>query len=143
MIALDTNILVRCLTQDDAIQVPVARRLLGHEGGVFIAKTVLLEVEWVLRAAYNIPRLAIHGALLGVCGLVNVNLENPVHMARALSDYARGMDFADALHAASSQADEGLHTFDAHFVKAARKLGRDVRLASAPTAKRISRKTAD
>lgn len=143
MIALDTNILVRCLTQDDAIQVAVARRLLGHEAGVFIAKTVLLEVEWVLRAAYSIPRLAIHDALLGVCGLANVNLENPVHMAQALSDFAGGMDFADALHASSSQADEGLHTFDAHFVKAAKKRGRDVRLASAPTARRTSPKTAD
>ena len=137
MIALDTNILVRCLTQDDPIQVPIARRLLGHEAGVFIAKTVLLEAEWVLRAAYGLSRRFIHGALLGVCGLPHVSLENPAHLAQALSDYAGGMDFADALHAASCQADEGLHTFDARFVKAAKKRGRDVRLASAATVKRI------
>ena len=137
MIALDTNILVRCLTQDDPIQVPIARRLLGHEAGVFIAKTVLLEAEWVLRAAYGLSRHLIHGALSGLCGLPNVTLENPVHLAQALSDYAGGLDFADALHAASCRVDEGLHTFDARFVKAAKKHGRDVRLASATAVKRI------
>jgi len=143
MIALDTNILVGCLTHDDAVQVPDARRLLGHEAGVFISKTVLLEVEWVLRAAYGLSRRIIHSAMLGVCGLPNVSLENPAQLAQALSDYAGGMDFADALHAASCQADEGLHTFDAGFVKAAKKRGRDVRLASAASSKRITSKPSD
>ena len=137
MIALDTNILVRCLTLDDPIQVPIARCLLGHEAGVFISKTVMLESEWVMRAAYGLSRRLIHGALSGVCGLPHVSLENPAHLAQALSDYAGGMDFADALHAASCEGDEGLLTFDARFVKAAKKRGRDVRLASAAPGKRI------
>lgn len=129
VIALDTNVLVRCLTQDDPSQVPVARRLLGHAVGVFIGKTVLLETEWVLRAAYAVPREHIHTALLGVCGLPNVVLEQPEQIAQALADYAAGLDFADALHAASSQADEGLRTFDQRFAKAARARGHDVRPA--------------
>ena len=128
MISLDTNVLVRCLTQDDPQQVPQARRLLGHRAGVFIAKSVMLEVEWVLRAAYKLPRENIHRALLTLCGLANVQLEHATQMAQALDDYAAGLDFADAMHAAASQADEGLYTFDARFAKRALTRGRDVRL---------------
>ena len=128
MIALDTNILVRCLTLDEVSQVPAARRALGHAAGIFIAKTVLMETEWVLRAAYKLPRQRIHRALLGVCGLPHAHLEHAGHMAQALADYAAGMDLADALHVAASQADEGLHTFDQRMVNTALACGRDVRL---------------
>lgn len=130
MIALGTNVLVRCLTLDDPTQVPAAQRALGHAAGIFISKTVLLETEWVLRAAYKLPRPNIHGALTGVCGLPHAHLEHEGQMAQALADYAAGMDFADALHVAASQADEGLRTFDQRMVKAAQERGRDVRLVS-------------
>ena len=130
MIALDTNVLVRCLTLDDRTQVPAAQRALGHPAGAFIAKTVFLETEWVLRAAYKLPRASIHAALTRVCGLPNAYLEHEGQMAQALADYAAGMDFADALHVAASQADEGLHTFDQRLINAALERGRDVRFAS-------------
>ena len=129
MIALDTNVLVRCLTLDEPAQVPAARCALEHATGIFIAKTVLMETEWVLRAAYKLPRAHIHQMLMGVCGLPHARLEHAGHMAQALADYASGMDFADALHVASSQADEGLRTFDQKLVKAAQARGHDVRLA--------------
>jgi len=63
-----------------------------------------------------------------VCGLPHAHLEHAGHMAQALADYAAGMDFADALHVAASQADEGLHTFDQRMVNTALACGRDVRL---------------
>ena len=55
MIAVDTNLLVRILTNDDPIQ---ARRVLEllNTDDIFIPKTVLLETEWVLRHAYEIDR---------------------------------------------------------------------------------------
>ncbi len=46
MVALDINVLVCCLMMDDPSQVPVAKALLAHRDGVFIAKTVLVELEW-------------------------------------------------------------------------------------------------
>ena len=130
MIALDTNILVRCLTLDDPAQVPAAQAALGHRAGIFVSKTVLLETEWVLRVAYKLPRANIHDALIRVCGLPHAHLEHEGQMAQALADYAAGMDFADALHVAASQADEGLRTFDQRLVNAAQERGRDVRLVS-------------
>ena len=136
MIALDTNVLLRCLTLDDASQLPVAQQLLDHPAGVFISKSVLLEVEWALRDVFNLPSAAVLKSLNTLCGLAQVHLENEDQVAQALQDHARGMDFADALHAASSQADEGLYTFDKKFVKKAMTLGRDVHLAKADLAGR-------
>ncbi len=126
MIALDTNVLVRCLTLDDPSQVPAAKALLAHRNGVFVAMTVLLELEWVLRAAYKLPRPAIHSALGKLLGLPNLSTESPGQVSQALDGYSRGLDFADALHLFSSQADEGLFTFDAEFASVATAAGHGV-----------------
>ena len=104
MIAVDTNVLVRCLTLDDPTQVPAARALLGHGNGVFVAKTVLLELEWVLRAAYKLPRTTIHLALERLLGLPNLSAEDPDQLRQALDGYSGGLDFADALHLATCKA---------------------------------------
>ena len=52
MIALDTNVLIRLLVDDDPIQAKRARRLLEstRERGeqCFISAPVLCEIEWVL-----------------------------------------------------------------------------------------------
>lgn len=55
MIALDTNILARFYVDDPkdpeaAKQRPIARRLLTESSQVFVPMTVVLELEWVLRA---------------------------------------------------------------------------------------------
>lgn len=131
MIALDTNVLVRCITMDDAGQLPLAQQLLNHSAGVFIAKSVMLEAEWVLRDVFDLPRMTVLKSLNNLCGLAHVRVENEAQVAQALADYAQGMDFADALHAASSQADAGLHTFDKKFANKAVALGRDVRFVKA------------
>ena len=50
MIAVDTNVVVRLLAQDDPKQ--AAARTLFAAGPIWIAKTVLLETEWELRTVY-------------------------------------------------------------------------------------------
>ena len=55
MIAVDTNLLVRILTNDDPIQARRAVKILKNDD-IFIPKTVLLETEWVLRHGYGIGR---------------------------------------------------------------------------------------
>lgn len=124
-IAPDTNVLVRCVVADDPVQTPAAVALLQHAGGIFLARTVLLETEWVLRAAYGLTRTAIHRCLLGLCGLPGARVEQADQVAQALDDFAAGLDFADALHLAAAQAAGcTLHTFDASCAKAARKRDR-------------------
>jgi predicted nucleic-acid-binding protein len=65
---------------------------------LFICKTVLLELEWVLRFAYSFDRTAIHGAIVRLLGLPELQVEDGDTVADALRGYEAGMDFADALH---------------------------------------------
>nr|WP_318729138.1 hypothetical protein [Roseofilum sp. Guam] len=52
MVSINTNIVVRILTQDDEQQYQKILDLLQNND-VFIADTVILETEWVLRFAYK------------------------------------------------------------------------------------------
>ena len=52
MIAIDTNIIIRLLTQDDEQQYARSQKLF-QEQDIFISDTVILETEWVLRFAYT------------------------------------------------------------------------------------------
>lgn len=97
MTALDTNILVRVLTRDDPAQADLAVALM-KASDLFICKTVLLELEWVLRFAYSFDRAAIHGAIVRLLGLPELQVEDADTVADALRGYEAGMDFADALH---------------------------------------------
>jgi predicted nucleic-acid-binding protein len=57
VIVVDTNVLVRLVTNDDPVQSIKAARLFAEED-VFVSRTVLREVEWVLRGAPTLfPRL--------------------------------------------------------------------------------------
>jgi predicted nucleic-acid-binding protein len=127
MIALDTNVWVRYVTNDDPRQARQALKLLQEVDAVFVPKTVLLELEWVLRAVYELPAAAVRKALLHIAGLAIVTLEAPAQVARALEYYDQGMDFADALHLSGSEAAETFYTFDARLVSRARKVGVAVR----------------
>jgi predicted nucleic-acid-binding protein len=122
MVAVDTNVLVRLITQDDAAQAGRAVRLFQREE-VWIAKTVLLETEWVLRYVYGFSAQVISDALQGLAGLSAVHLEDPVAVNRALSWLGAGVDFADALHLASCGEATRFASFDARLMKSAARLG--------------------
>lgn len=118
MLAVDTNVIVRIVTNDDPEQAQRAVALFERER-IFIAKTVLLEVEWVLRFSYHLPRGIIAPTLRKVVGLQQVEVENPDEIFIALNGYEQGLDFADALHLASSGRAEGFATFDQKMAKRA------------------------
>lgn len=127
MIALDTNVVVRLLVDDDPGQTRRARTLLERRTGL-VTPTVLLETEWVLRGAYGIGRPAIIRALRGMLGLPAVVLGNADAIARALQWFEAGLDFADALHLALSDEAEGFATFDVRLARRARRItARDVK----------------
>ena len=119
MIGVDTNLLVRILTNDDPMQARRAVKVLQSDE-IYIAKTVLLETEWVLRHAYEIEKANIKKGFLKLLGLPNVSVEDPDSVAQAISWYENNFDFADALHLASSKKCEKFATFDSAFIKRAR-----------------------
>jgi predicted nucleic-acid-binding protein len=118
MIAVDTNVLVRLLIEDDTAQAERAARLFA-ENEIFIPKTVLLETEWVLRHAYRIDKKEILRAFQRLMGLADVKMEDPRSVSAAVSWYGDGLDFADALHLSSSRDAGGFATFDRSLLRKA------------------------
>lgn len=118
MIALDTNLLVRILTNDDPIQARRAVKILKSDD-IFIPKTVLLETEWVLRHGYGIGRSDIIIGFQKLLGLPNVKVEDPDGIYQAISWYETKFDFGDALHLASAKRCVSFATFDSTFIKKA------------------------
>lgn len=111
MLAVDTNIIVRYLTRDDAEQFAKASALIRDED-VYICTTVLLETEWVLRRAYRFSRERVIAALAAFAGLPRLTLEDPAAAANALEWARTGMDFAHALHLAKAQGCDAFVSFD-------------------------------
>jgi predicted nucleic-acid-binding protein len=121
MAALDTTVLVRWLTNDDAKQSRAAERLFAQaaaDGGeqLFVPVTVMLELEWVLRSRCGFHRADVTAALDGLLSAMELEVENEPAVEQALWGYKQtgAPDFADCLHVALvSQADRGpMWTFD-------------------------------
>lgn len=122
MLAVDTNIVVRYVTLDDAKQSPRARAIVDNED-IYVATTVMLETEWVLRSVYRYSTAQAVDALGSFAGLPTVTVENAPLLAQALAWMKAGMDFADALHLAAAEGCDGFVSFDTDFVKAAKGIG--------------------
>src|SRR5262245_3208526 len=100
MIGVDTNLLVRFLTNDDKAQAQYAAQIIENNS-IFIPKSVLLETEWVLRYTYDMSTQIIFNVFEKLLGLPQVTVEDPDCIAQALQWYHHSFDFADALHLAS------------------------------------------
>jgi predicted nucleic acid-binding protein len=122
MLAIDTNVVVRYLTNDHPRQAVRARALIDGND-VFVATTVLLETEWVLRSVYDFEGRQVSKALRDFAGLPSVSLEDESVAARALAWLDAGIDFADALHLARASACETFFSFDEKLARAANRLG--------------------
>ena len=132
MIALDTNVLVRYLVQDDAAQARVATKViesLTDKAQGFVGREVLIELVWVLERAYGLARIEIATALDGLLASTELVIECADDLGLAIELYRNdGYGFADLMIVASARraGSKELVTFDR---KAARL--RDVRLLEA------------
>jgi predicted nucleic-acid-binding protein len=108
--AIDTNILVRLVIQDDPAQTAVAIAVCAE--GVIIPLSVVLETEWVLRSRYQMGRAAISQTFETLIGGANFHFDNEVAVAWAVSRYAAGADFADMLHLINAVNATAFATFD-------------------------------
>jgi predicted nucleic-acid-binding protein len=129
MVALDTNVLARFYVDDPAdaeaaSQRPAARRLLGESAQIFVPSTVVLELEWVLRAFYGFAADDFVRVIRHLLGLPNVSVEEWSRINDALAWHGDGLDFADALHlSASSHCNEFISFDDRRFARRAKRLG--------------------
>ena len=130
MIGLDTNVLARYYLAGfdadaaTARQQQAARRLLEGSQRLHVAKTVLLELEWVMRGAYGSTRAQFAGVLEHLLASPQVTVEDRTSVEAALAGHRNGLDFADVLHHASYRACEAMASFDdRRFARRANKLG--------------------
>ncbi len=130
MPALDTNVLVRYVVQDDSGQLAAARRLIGRfvaEGrSLFIPVTVTLELEWVLRASFGYRKDDVLQTLSNLFSAAELSFESERALEVALQLYREGSaDFADCLHIAlaADAGEQPLWTLDK---SAARVIGAQV-----------------
>lgn len=130
MIGLDTNVLTRYyLSTADADaatlrQQQAAKRLLEGNQALHVAKTVLLELEWVMRGAYASTREQFAGVLEHLLASPLVTVEDRLSVEAALTAHRSGLDFADALHHATYRNCNAMASFDdRRFARRATKLG--------------------
>lgn len=116
MLAVDTNVIVRILVGDHPDQTARARAAV-EANPTWVATTVLLETEWVLRNVYRYERARLAEAIAAFIGLPTVTVEHPGRAASALAALRAGGDFADALHLAAAAGHEAFLTFDVRLAK--------------------------
>lgn len=127
-IGLDTNILVRYYVSDepDAAtlrQREAARKLIESGRPLAVSKTVILELEWVLRGYYHFPHEDTGKVFAHLLGQPHIRFEDRSAVERAVRNHAAGLDFADALHHASYTDCKSVASFDdRRFARRARKL---------------------
>lgn len=114
MTGLDTNVVVRFLTADDP-ELSLRAKALFDSEELWLSHTVLLETEWVLRSAYQFPPEAIASSFDKLLGHPNLHSEDQLVALDALSWYAAGLDFADALHLSTTHHVPRFVTFDRQF----------------------------
>jgi predicted nucleic-acid-binding protein len=122
VIALDTNLLVRLLLRDDEAQYAKVVGLLNTDDLFTAPVTVFLELVWVLEAHDCKPQ-EIEAGLSLLLGLTNFKPPHAQVIRAALAAYAKGVDFADALHVSMSAGDPAFKTLHKRFVRKAAALG--------------------
>ena len=132
MIAIDTNVLLRRLLNDDVIQSALVRRLFQNSEKILIPDVVLVETIWTLKGdRYSVSREMISEIVIGLLSEPNVVFESEQAVWAALNEFKnakpiktrngmRILDFADALIVNKSkilieqwgETFEGTYTFD-------------------------------
>ena len=129
MKSLDTNVLARFYVDDPtdpeaAEQRPRARALLEAGEPLFVPVTVVLELEWVMRAFYGFHPEDFSRVIEHLAGLPHVRVEDWPAILDAVELHLKGLDMADALHLVRSDGCDQLVTFDdRRFARRARRLG--------------------
>jgi len=102
MIGLDTNVLVRYLTQDDPAQAARATRAIEDAADrgepLFISGVVLCELVWVLESVYGYKRKEVADVVERILRTTQFDFDHKDQLWQAWQDYRAGKgDFADYL----------------------------------------------
>ncbi|MCX8519922.1 MAG: type II toxin-antitoxin system VapC family toxin [Rhodoferax sp.] len=117
--SVDTNVLVRLVTQDDEQQAQAVDQLMTRHASrgdfLFVPITVTLELEWVLRSRCKQTKSQVIAVLSALLTVVELSFDAEDALEQALVDYENGTaDFGEYLHLALSRCRNALPfwTFD-------------------------------
>jgi len=119
VIALDTNVLVRYVVEDDPRQTTraaaVVERVIAAGDSLYVSDVVLCELVWVLTVSYRVPRSTIVTTLRELLRAKHLAFDATDRLGRAVASFAAGKgDFADYVireHAIAAGCDTVV-TFD-------------------------------
>ncbi len=105
MIAIDTNVLLRYLLEDDDHQFQKSAKLISGQQKVLVTDVVLVETIWTLRGRkYQLNKTELVAVLQSLFQEPNIRFEDGQAVWVALTDYrnakpvkGKEADFADAL----------------------------------------------
>jgi predicted nucleic-acid-binding protein len=102
MIGIDTNVLVRYLSQDDPHQAKLASAFIEStcniENPGFINDITLCEMGWVLKRLYKTPKALLIQIIEQLLHTSQLIVQSPQAVWMAIEAYKRGeADFADCL----------------------------------------------
>jgi len=129
MFALDTNVLVRYIAQDDARQSAVATRFieqrLGPANRGLVSLVTLLETVWVMESRYGADAALVANILSDLLETASLEVQEAGAVRVALHQYRTGgADLHDCLIVSlAEQRNARVVTFD---VKAAKRLGMEL-----------------
>lgn len=119
MRAVDTNVLVRLLAQDDPDQTRTAAEFIAP--GAWVSQLVLAETVWVLASVYDLKRQQIATAVEMLLDHRELVLQEPEVVQAALERFRAGgsVGFTDTLvlEIARKAGHLPLGTFDRHLAK--------------------------
>ncbi len=119
MRAVDTNVLARLVTRDDAKQVAAAEAFISP--GAWVSHIVLAEAMWVLASVYNLGPAAIATAVEMLLNHRDLSLQDADVVAAALAHFRKRpkLGFSDCLvlEVARKAGHVPLGTFDRELSK--------------------------
>jgi len=117
MIGLDTNVIVRYLTQDDPIQSVIANKLISKSVDgqelLWISQMTLAETVWVLERAYKISKSEMIEILHTLLQTVELVVEKHDLAFQALQDYkgSKYAGFVDCLIGRQNKSNDCVFTY--------------------------------
>lgn len=114
MRAIDTNVLVRLIAQDDKVQASAAKSFITR--GAWVSHLALVETTWVLASVYDIAPKGIATAVEMLLNHKDISLQDPDVVAAALLHFSKkpSLGFSDCmmLETARKAGHLPLATFD-------------------------------
>ena len=119
MIGLDTNVIVRYITQDDSKQAAKANKLIEKSLSArkpgYITLVTLVEIVWVLDSCYEQPKESILNVIYALLTTRQIVVERADSVYIAMKRYRSGKaDFSDAVISVVAENDgcDSIVTFD-------------------------------